>query len=104
MSKVWLSQLKCPMGHCVLAAYDVYESEADAEALREKLLKGFEKYIAEKAVKRECFICGSKDLHTDLNPTRFRTKEEAREPMLLMQEMQSTSAALIKRLRRAGRN
>lgn len=89
--KVYLSQLKCPNGHCVLALASEFDIPAEARTiaqisefeagiaagLRARTLKQFERMVAKGDLNRECSLCHATTFHVDTGRTRWATMEEA---------------------------
>jgi hypothetical protein len=70
---VKIVQLLCPQRHCILAT--AYEEE---RANFEDACKGLELMVSEVGpYKRQCMICGSRDLRFEEGTTKFKTLVEA---------------------------
>lgn len=74
---VYLCQLKCLNNHCVLGAYGVYEHMDEATELARQVKAKFEELCA-GPLNRECGICHSTQLYTQVDRTPFKTVEEAK--------------------------
>jgi hypothetical protein len=95
MRHVWIAQLKCPQNHCVLACNGEFETREDAQALAYRLGEAFAGACLAGALKHECVICKSADLHVQVSPTKFRTMEEAREPLAELEREQAETRRFL---------
>ena len=97
--KVYLAQLKCPSGHCVLGAYGEFESLKEADAIKQELLAGFTRATDLHLMNPYCGLCKSRDLAVDIRETPWRTIEEARPVMEEMERRQLETARWLKQTR-----
>lgn len=98
--KVYIAQLKCPSGHCVVAAAGEFESLDEAKVLSYRLGLDFGKLVESGQLKHECGLCHATDLHVDLAATVYATMAEAQPALERSMVEQALSALFL----RAGRN
>ena len=96
MRKVYIAQLLCPQRHCVLAAAGEFDSPEDALSLAYKLSQTFGEACIAGLLNHKCELCGATDLKVEVAPTRFRTMEEAREPMAQLERQQGATRAFLR--------
>lgn len=97
--RVYIAQLKCPANHCVVAAVDAYETRADAEELGRLVMERFKQEVDRGALNYECGLCKSTNLHVDLQPTIFKSREEARLVLRRAEAAQLATAQMLKESR-----
>lgn len=93
---IYLAQLKCPKGHCVIAGVGEHETPDAAEALRPQVTEMFEDLVERGTLKSECGLCHSTDLHIDILATGFNSISEAA-PFLLEAQRRQLEAARFMR-------
>lgn len=92
---VWVAQLLCPSRHCIIGlAY----MEGQKDLVEEKIFEALDK----GGIKRECWICLSRDLHVEHGRTKFKTLEEAHEPLMSIQRDNMRTRMLVQLLRENG--
>lgn len=91
--KVYLSQIKCPQGHCIVALAGEFETATEAEALRVQVVAQFDDWVAKGVLNRKCGLCGSADLHPDLNATVWTSMKQAADPLRQSERNQQIAAA-----------
>jgi hypothetical protein len=101
---VYIAQLLCPQGHCLLAAADDCASDADAERLKRILSERFLGLVKEGVAKPACRICGSEEASLELARTGFHTMAEALPYLKESERNQQASASLVEAWRKAQRN
>jgi hypothetical protein len=99
MKKVYLAQLKCPDNHCVLAAAREFETPEEAQVLGTLLMERFGVLVAAKQMNYECVLCHSMQLHVDIQPTVYRSLEEALPHLRAEEERQALTARMIRQSR-----
>ncbi len=101
-TKVWLAQLKCPSGHCVVALAALLPEEKTDEfisglqSLVRGLESGFDRLVAAGELNRECFICKATTLTVQVNKTAFNSMEEAMPALEASQRQQLATAEFLR--------
>jgi hypothetical protein len=75
--KVYIAQLKCPNNRCVIAAAAAYETPEKAQGLEPLVMAQIREMVAKHKVRYECGLYFSTRLQVEIQPTIFRSMEEA---------------------------
>lgn len=99
MAKIKITQLLCPLRHCILAlAFNPADnSEDDAKTI-------INAGIEDLNLNRFCGICGSSDLQFETNATNFDTIAEATPTLLEEQRKNIEAGAFFQNMRRNASN
>ncbi|MFL5332586.1 MAG: hypothetical protein ACJ8H8_05300 [Geminicoccaceae bacterium] len=87
--RVWIAQLMCPKRHTIVASAAVAADRRKAiPAVVEPLHEEADRLVRSGAINAWCDLCGAprETWMVDLGRTEFRTLEEAKPKLLLMQE------------------
>jgi hypothetical protein len=95
--RVWIAQCLCPEMHCIMAAADEADSDADAETIRAELRGQVTDLLKLRALNSWCGICGAKSAtwKYELDRTRFRTMADAAQTLARLQLGNLAAAALF---------
>lgn len=97
MPRVYIAQLKCPAGHCVLALAGEYENQPDAAAeLSYRLGHMFASLTNDKVLKHECGLCHATDLHIEIGRTKWSTMAEAKPFIKQSEAAQQATVRMLK--------
>lgn len=94
--RVYICQLKCLNNHCVIGAYGVYEHMDEAVELKKQVEEAFEAACSSGFLNRECGLCHSTQLYTQVDRTSFKTAEEAKPFIDAVEQAQLATRAWLK--------
>lgn len=92
---IYLIQVRCPNNHFILVGACEAESEAQALSISETHWNSYQRAVRRGRLRDYCGICRSKDLRMEVIPTPFKTRTEARDPVLEEQRRQHAIAEYL---------
>lgn len=94
--RVWIAQCLCPQRHCILAAADVVEDEAAAQAIVARLREGLATAQEAGVINPWCGLChaAAESWRYECSRTQFRSIAEATPTLKEDERQQRLIAAL----------
>ena len=93
--KVRIVQLLCPQRHCVMALPYQTDNGAEIPEKTDELKKTFAELV-QRFLNPWCGLCQSRNLHTEDQPTIFRTMDEARSFLEQSERDQTATAGFFR--------
>ena len=91
---IHLSQWLCPMRHCIIAL--VWDPKETTERAMEE--KG-EDFLRKGITLRKCGICGSEDIRCETARTRYKTMEEAKPQLEVLERANAVAREIFQQRR-----
>lgn len=91
---VMISQWLCPLRHCIIAL--VWDPKETTD--RAMIEKG-EDFFRRGAVQRKCGICGSENIVRETRRTKYRTMEEAKPELEILERANAVARQIFQQRR-----